>query len=35
MISVSYTGVDGLTIGYAQGDVEAVTNTQSDEHKVC
>ncbi len=29
---VSYTGVDGLTVGYAQGDVEAVTNTKSDEH---
>ena len=31
-IGLEYTGVDGLTIGYAQGDVEAVTNTQSDEH---
>ena len=31
-MGIEYTGVDGLTIGYAQGDVEAVTNTKSDEH---
>ena len=29
---IEYTGVDGLTIGYAQGDVEATTNTKSDEN---
>ena len=26
---IEYTGVDGLTIGYAQGDVEKTTNTKS------
>ena len=31
-IGLEYTGVDGLTIGYAQGDVEATTNTKSDEN---
>ena len=31
-IGISYTGVDGLTVGYAQGDVEATTNSKSDEH---
>ncbi len=31
-IGISYTGVDGLTVGYAQGDVEQTTNTESDEH---
>ena len=31
-IGLEYTGVDGLTVGYAQGDVEAVTNSKSDEH---
>ena len=31
---VSYTGIDGLTIGYAQGDVETTTNTKSDEHTI-
>ena len=29
---LTYTGVEGLTIGYAQGDVEATTNTKSDEN---
>ena len=29
---IEYTGMEGLTVGYAQGDVEAVTNTKSDEH---
>ena len=28
-IGISYTGVDGLTVGYAQGDVEQTTGTQS------
>ena len=28
---VTYTGMDGLTIGYGQGDVENVTNTKSNE----
>ena len=27
---LSYTGVEGLTVGYAQGDVEATTNTKSE-----
>ena len=31
-IGISYTGVDGLTIGYAEGNVEQTTNTESDEH---
>ena len=30
-IGVTYTGVDGLTVGYGQGDVEQTTNTKSDE----
>ena len=29
---IEYTGVDGLTIGYAQQDVETVTNTKGDEN---
>jgi outer membrane protein OmpU len=29
---IEYTGMEGLTIGYAQGDVEATTNTKSDEN---
>jgi len=29
---VTYTGVDGLTVGYGQGDVEQTTNTKSDEN---
>ena len=28
---VTYTGMEGLTIGYGQGDVEQTTNTKSDE----
>jgi outer membrane protein OmpU len=28
---VTYTGVEGLTLGYGQGDVEQTTNTKSDE----
>ena len=28
---VTYTGMDGLTIGYGQGDVENVTNSKSNE----
>ena len=28
---VTYTGMDGLTIGYGEGDVETVTNTKSNE----
>ena len=28
---VEYTGMEGLTVGYAQQDVETVTNTKSDE----
>ena len=28
---IEYTGMEGLTIGYAQGDVETTTNTKSDE----
>ena len=28
---VTYTGMDGLTIGYGEGDVENVTNTKSNE----
>ena len=31
-IGISYTGMEGLTVGYAQGDVEVTTNTKSDEH---
>ena len=31
-IGISYTGMEGLTVGYAQGDVEQTTNTKSDEH---
>ena len=31
-IGVSYTGIDGLTVGYAQGDVETTTASKSDEH---
>ena len=31
-IGLEYTGVDGLTIGYAEGNVEQTTNTESDEH---
>ena len=31
-IGVEYTGVDGLVIGYAQGDVEATTNTKKEQH---
>ncbi len=30
-VGVTYTGVDGLTVGYGQGDVEQTTNTKSDE----
>ena len=29
---LTYTGVDGLTVGYGQGDVEQTTNTKSDEN---
>jgi outer membrane protein OmpU len=29
---IEYTGVDGLTIGYAQQDVETITNTKGDEN---
>ena len=29
---LTYTGVEGLTIGYGQGDVEQTTNTKSDEN---
>ena len=29
------TGMEGLTIGYAQQDVEVTTNTKGDEHDVC
>ena len=28
---VTYTGMEGLTLGYGQGDVEQTTNTKSDE----
>ena len=28
---VTYTGMEGLTVGYGQGDVEQTTGTQSDE----
>ncbi len=28
---VTYTGMEGLTVGYGQGDVEVTTGTQSDE----
>ena len=28
---IEYTGMEGLTVGYAQQDVETVTNTKSDE----
>ena len=31
-IGLTYTGIDGLTLGYAQGDVEQTTATKSDEH---
>ena len=31
-IGLTYTGIDGLTLGYAQGDVEQTTETKSDEH---
>ena len=31
-IGITYTGIDGLTVGYAQGDVETTTNSKSDEH---
>ncbi len=31
-IGLTYTGIDGLTVGYAQGDVETTTNSKSDEH---
>jgi len=30
--AVEYTGVDGLRIGYAAGDVESVTNTKTEEN---
>ena len=29
---LTYTGVEGLTIGYGQGDVEQTTNTKSDDN---
>ena len=34
---VTYTGMDGLTIGYGEGDVESTTGTKSHErkHNVC
>jgi outer membrane protein OmpU len=28
---IEYTGMEGLTVGYAQGDVEATTNSKSDQ----
>ena len=28
---ITYTGMDGLTLGYGEGDVENVTNTKSNE----
>ena len=31
-IGIEYTGVDGLVIGYAQGDVETTTNTKKEQH---
>ena len=31
-IGVSYSGVDGLLIGYAQGDVEVTTNTKKEQN---
>ncbi|MDA9721294.1 porin [Candidatus Pelagibacter sp.] len=31
-IGVSYTGIDGLTVGYAQGDVEYTTGTKQEQH---
>jgi outer membrane protein OmpU len=31
-IGISYTGVEGLTIGYAEGNVEQTALTESDEH---
>jgi len=30
--AVAYTGVEGLTVGYGQGDVEATTNDKSEEN---
>ena len=30
-IGIDYTGMEGLTIGYAQGDVEVTTGTKGDE----
>jgi outer membrane protein OmpU len=29
---ITYTGIDGLTLGYGEGDVEAVTGTKSNEN---
>ena len=29
---LTYTGMDGLTIGYGEGDVEVTTGTKSDEN---
>ena len=26
---IEYTGMEGLTVGYAQGDVEATTNSKA------
>ena len=34
-IGVSYTGIDGLTVGYAQGDVETTTVSKWWAHNVC
>ena len=31
-IGITYTGVEGLTIGYAEGNVEQTALTESDEH---
>ena len=31
-IGIEYTGVDGLVVGYAQGDVETTTNTKKEQH---
>jgi outer membrane protein OmpU len=31
-IGVSYSGVDGLLVGYAQGDVEVTTNTKKEQN---
>ena len=31
---VTYTGMEGLTVGYGQGDVEQTTGTQSDESTI-